>query len=124
MKLSKYYEPEFVDFEDLKDLGEAINAARKALYNITLDLSESERKYRSAEYKYSVAMRRSISSSDLKTATDKKIEAEIENEDLELVMLKSKIMYDQLKRAADLLRSELQTLQTISNNVRQQLKIL
>ena len=124
IELSEYYNPSFVDFEDLKALGDAINKAREGLYKVTQEISVTERKLRTVEYKYSVAIRRAMASSTQKTATDRKIEAEIANEELELNVLKARVTFEQLKRVADLLRSELQTLQTISNNLRQQLKML
>lgn len=123
MALEQEYEPQFVDFETLEDLGRSINNARKAYFNLSKKFDKASRAYLSKEFIYSQAVRRSMVESKAGSVAAKKLEAEIENEHLELDMMKSKIVLDETRRALDLIRLELQTLQTVSNNVRQQLRL-
>lgn len=110
------------DYTSLQELGASIAQARMALFTWTEKINNAERMERDARTQYERAFRRAYLLSTEKTETAKKERAALVCEDLE----NEWIMYDQLKkefeRASAAIRTELQTLQSIGNNLRQQMR--
>jgi len=114
---------QIADYEDLASLGASINAARVGLFMTTQRINEVERKEREAKLKYEREYRRAFIVSMEKTDARKRMRAEIACEEYEndhLVLLQMK---EELTRLSNTLRLELQTLQSIGNNLRQQMKM-
>lgn len=111
------------DYETLQNLGDAINAARLGLFKATDRLSQAEGRARTAKVAYERNWRRFYLGSKEKTEASKRAYADILSEEYE----DNYIVYDQLSkdiyRSVNALRIELQTLQTIGNNIRQQMKM-
>ena len=118
------FKDQIVSFESLEELDTALNAARHALFVVTDKINEYERKERKAKLEYDRACRQEYITSQEKTDAAKRIRAEIKCEDLE----NEWVRYDQLKkelvRTSATLRLELETLQTMGHNLRQQLKMI
>lgn len=117
------YVAQVEDYEDIADLGQAITSARVALFRITEKINQYERAEQEAKVKYDRTFRRRYIASTEKTEAAKKIRAELYCEDLENDYLAAKQLKDELILASNTLRLELQTLQAIGNNIRQQLKM-
>lgn len=127
-RLAEYDESTYIidnhinDQETMTTLMRSVNDARVDLFHITEKINETERKLVQAKVKYERCHRRYMISSRASNATDRKLEADIKSERLE----DDYIMFTQLKKElenkARVMRDELQTLQMISNNLRQQLR--
>lgn len=118
------YESMIVDYADFDQLTEAINAARIALVEITDKLNSVERKEAAAKTKFERVWRRAYLASTKKTDTAKKSEASMMAEDAEDEVLKYSQAKSEYNRLSSTMRMELQTLQVISNNFRQQMKMV
>lgn len=118
------YVEHIVDYEDLEKLGNAINNARLSLFKVTEKINEYDRKALLAKTAYEREYRRRYLTSNAKTDTQRKIRAELMCENLENDVLTYTQTKIELSRQANLLRTELETLQTISNNIRQQIKMI
>lgn len=112
-----------LDYDNLDDLEKAINKARTALFVITDKLNEYERQERQAKTKYDRQYRREYLSSSEKTETAKRARAELKCEELENEWQTFSQLNAELIRLSHAMRLELQTLQAIGNNLRQQLKM-
>lgn len=124
VEIGNFYslEKDATDYEDMVNLNKAIYDARVALIEVTNKINHLEYIESVTKAEYDKKLRNEILKADAKTATERKIKAEIACEDLfdrQFLAGKSKDMY---KRIADTLRIELQALQVLSNNVRQQLR--
>ena len=117
------YSQQISDYGTLADLGAAINAARVALFRITDKINEYERKEKEAKMRYDRAYRRAYLASVEKTESQKRLRAELSCEDLENEYVVAEQLKNELNRTAYTLRLELQTLQAIGNNLRQQMKM-
>ena len=111
------------DYESLSELGAAINAARIALFRITDKINTYERQEREAKIRYDRAYRRAYLGSVEKTEAQKRLRAELACEDLENEYIVAEQLKNELNRTSYTLRLELQTLQAIGNNLRQQMKM-
>lgn len=111
------------DYQDLSALGHSITAARIALFRITEKINEYERKEREAKLYYDRAYRRAYLTSIEKTEAQKRMRAELACEDLENAYIAAEQLKSELIRTSHALRLELQTLQTVGNNLRQQMKM-
>lgn len=118
------YEKELVDYHSLEQLEKSIQAARKAVFLINDKINEYERKEKEAKIAYDRSYRREYLSSVEKTETAKRARAELKCEELENEWLTMEQLKNELVRMSFSMKTELQTLQTISNNLRQQLKML
>lgn len=118
------YVKNIVDYEDLEDLGKAITQASIGLFKINEKINEYERKEIEAKTNYERQLRRSYLESSAKTEAQRKARAELSCELLENDLLEFKQIKTELVRYASLLRLQLETLQTVSNNVRQQMKLV
>lgn len=118
------YNAQLVDYHSLEDLDKSIQAARRALFILTDKINEYERKEKEAKVAYERKYRREYLSSVEKTETAKRARAELKCEELENEWLTMEQLKSELVRMSFSMKSELQTLQTISNNLRQQLKML
>lgn len=117
------YEHEIVDYEDLEKLNQAIRSARLALFQITDKINSCERVERLAKTEYERKHRRAYLQSKQKTETAKKAMADLECEDLEDKAIVYEQLRQELTRMSNSIRLELQTLQTLGNNIRQQMKM-
>lgn len=117
------YEHQIFDYEKLEELSKAITSARIALFEINEKINKCERLAKKTKLNYERTHRRAYLSSNQKTESLRKAYADIQSEDLE----NDKIVYEQLLaefiRASNTVRIELQTLQSIGNNIRQQMKM-
>lgn len=118
------YVENITDYEDLEDLGKAITQARIGLFKINEKINEYEQKETLSKTDYERSFRRHYLSSTAKTETQKKERAALMCENLENELLKNQQVKRELIRYSNLLRLELQTLQTVSNNLRQQIKMI
>ena len=117
------YVQQISDYETLEDLGSTINAARFALFKVNDQINKYERKEKLAKTEYDRAYRRAYITSTEKTDSLKRTKASLQCEELENAWLVASQMKDELIRLSYSLRTELQTLQAIGNNIRQQMKM-
>lgn len=112
------------DYQSLEELAQAINAARLALLGTTDKLNACERRGKKAKIAYERFWRRQYMLSNAKTDGARRIDADILAEEYEDQYLVYEQLSKELSRNANALRIELQTLQAIGNNIRQQLKMV
>lgn len=117
------YTKQITDYEDLQQLSGAINAARVALFRVTEQINKYERKEKEAKLRYERAYRRAYLESVEKTEAQKKMRAELACENLENDYIVAEQLKNELSRMSYSLRLELQTLQAVGNNLRQQMKM-
>lgn len=117
------YNDIIADYESIEELNSAINKARKALFEINDKINGAERQERIAKTKYEREHRRAYLGSNEKTEAARKARADLLCEELE----NDTIIYEQVRgelvRMSNAIRLELQTLQSLGNNIRQQLKM-
>lgn len=117
------YDDNISDYESIEELNSAINSARKALFEINDKINGAERQERMAKTKYEREHRRAYLGSNEKTESARKARADLLCEELE----NNTIVYEQVRgelvRMSNAIRLELQTLQALGNNIRQQLKM-
>lgn len=117
------YENEIEDYEALEDVTRSTNAARLALFRVTEEINQCERK--AAQYKlaYDRAYRRYyLSATDVKPDSVRKMRSEMKCERFEDKLIVQEQLKSELSRMANSLRLELQSLQGIGNNIRQQMR--
>jgi hypothetical protein len=117
------YRSQIIDHESLEKLNASINAARLALFRVADELNKAERAERKAKVEYDREWRRAYLRTVGKTETIKKANADLQCEELENRYIEHEQMKNELSRLSFTLRTELQTLQTVGNNVRQQMKM-
>lgn len=117
------YETQIFDYEHLEDLNKAIKNARLALFEITDKINDAERKEKTCKVEYERAHRRAYLKATQKTEKDRRSYADLQCEHLE----DNAIVYEQVRldlvRISNSIRLELQTLQALGNNIRQQIKM-
>lgn len=125
-RASKFYDydNEIIDFENLEELNRTTNQARKALFKVTEAINKYEREEREHTTLYKRTWRREFLKSIAKTESERKARADLACEDLENSMIAAQQVKDELVRLSHALRIELQTLQAIGNNLRQQYKVV
>ena len=122
--VTNYYDFElFSDFEDLVQVNKAILYAKQALFRVNSKLSIYEGKVSAAKAAFNRKWRREYLKSKVKTDTGRKINADLECEDLEDEVIINEQIRDDFKKLSYILKTELQTLQTVSSNIRQQMSI-
>lgn len=117
------YENEIVDYENLEALNRAIRQARLGLFKVTEHINQYERLETDSKTKYERALRRETLKSTAKTENERKARASLKCEDLENDWLVHHQTREELVRFSHALRLELQSLQGLGNNLRQQMKI-
>src|SRR5699024_3640322 len=117
------YEDNIDDYENMESLAEATNNARLALFKVTEAINEAERKSSQAKVKYERAYRRFYLSSNEKPDSARRLRAELKCEQYEDEMIAQEQLKNELSRVSNALRLELQTLQGIGNNLRQQMRM-
>lgn len=117
------FEEEIVDYESIEALNRTINQARLALFKTNDSISRYERAEKKAKVEYERAHRRALLQSTAKTADERRARADLLCEDLENEWLLQSQIKDELIRFSHSLRLELQTLQTLGNNIRQQMRV-
>lgn len=112
-----------IDYEDLEELSNGITKARRSLFDLTEKIILCERKEKAAKTMYEREYRRSFLDAKGKTEHEKKERASLVCELLENDWLKYNELKNELVRASNTMRIELQTLQAIGNNIRQQMRV-
>lgn len=118
------FENEIVDYESLEKLNRTINQARLALFKTTESINRYDRAEAAAKLNYERAHRREFLRSTAKTESEKRQRASLMCEDLENEWLMQQQIKEELIRLSHTLRLELQTLQALGNNIRQQMKVI
>lgn len=118
------YEEEIVDYESLEKLNRTINQARLALFKTTESINKYDRLEKNAKLYYERARTRELLKSTAKTAEERRARADLMCEDLENDWLMQQQIREELVRLSHTLRLELQTLQGLGNNIRQQMKVI
>lgn len=116
------YSDNIIDYSDLEELNKAINQARVALLRLTEKINKYQIYENKAKKKYERAYNRAYIQSLEKTDSMKRMHASISCEDLENEHFKWEQYRYSLQRSAQAVRSEMEMLNTLSNNLRQQLK--
>lgn len=116
------YTENIVDFNDLNELDRVFNKARKAMFKLTDKINEYERLEILAKTDYDRNHRRQYLLSNEKTEAGKRARADLACEELENIWMKYAQLKSELIRTSHTMRLELQALQTLGNNLRQQLK--
>ena len=119
------YDPDemIVDHETLESHNLSAMAARKALFKLNEEINRVERKEALAKLKMDREFKRHFVQSTQKTATEKKIRAELASEKWENKYLYYRQYREELQRHANTVREELRALQSEANNLRQQLRL-
>lgn len=118
------YESAIVDYEDLDKLNSAINQALVALFKASESINYYSRLEIESKTKYDRAWRREYLKSTAKTDSEKKHRANLMCEDLENEWLVHHQTKEELTRFSHALRIELDTLQSLGNNMRQQMRVV
>lgn len=117
------YENEIEDYEALEDVTRSTNAARLALFRVTEEINEAERKAAKYKLAYDRAYRRYyLSAGDVKPDSVRRMRSEMKCERFEDKLIIQEQLKSELSRMANSLRLELQSLQGIGNNIRQQMR--
>lgn len=117
------YEGEIEDYESLENLTTTVNAARLALFKVTDEINEVERKAARFKLRYDRAYKRYyLSLHNVKPDSVRKMKAELKCEAFEDDLIVQEQLKSELSRLANSLRLELQALQGIGNNIRQQMR--
>lgn len=117
------YSEQIADYHSLQELGAAISQARRSLFLLTDKINEYERKARLSKMEYDRTFRKEYLGSTEKTESAKRARAELRCEELENEWVKNDQLKNELIRMSYTMKTELQALQTIANNLRQQLKM-
>lgn len=118
------FETEIVDYESLEDLNRTINQARLALFKTTDSINEYDRAEKTAKLQYDRARTRELLKSTAKTEGERRARADLMCEDLENEWIMQQQIKEELIRLSHTIRLELQTLQGLGNNLRQQMKVM
>lgn len=117
------YENEIEDYEALEDVTHSTNAARLALFRVTEEINTAERHVAQYKLAYDRAYRRYyLASGDVKPDSVRRMRAEMKCERFEDKLIVQEQLKSELSRMANSLRLELQALQGIGNNIRQQMR--
>lgn len=120
----KFYDYElFADFDDMISVNKAIFHAKKGLFQVNAYLAHYEAKVNKAKTIYNRQWRREYLKSNQKTDTARKVNADMQCEELEDDVIVFEQLREDFKKLSYNLKIELQTLQTISSNIRQQINI-
>lgn len=117
------YEDSIADYETFDQLGQAITQARLSLFVVTEKLNKAEVAHRIAKTEYDRTRARMYLQCNERTERAKEAYCDIMCEELEDKVIASESVIKQLNRLSFTLREELQALQMLSNNFRQQLKM-
>lgn len=117
------YDAEVVDYEHLRDVNRTINRARHALFKVVQQINEYERLEAEKKDLYDKKHRRAYLTSTERTDAARRARADLYTEDLENDWIACKQAKNELSRIANTLREDLRSLQGLSHNIRQQLKM-
>lgn len=117
------YESEIFDYEKLEELNKSTNSARLGLFQITDKINTIERHEKAARLAYERSHRRAYMRSSQKTEAARKAHADLQCEQLEDKYVVLEQVKQELLRNSHAIRKELEVLQAIGNNLRQQLKV-
>lgn len=116
------YEALISDYADFEALDNTTIKARKALFILTDRLNQAERRAVQARKAYERQYRREYLASTEKTQEARNMRAALKCEELENECLKYEQVKKELERLSFVLKSEVQTLNTVAHNLRAQLK--
>lgn len=123
--ISSFYDyvNKIVDYESLESLNTNIKAARMALFQTTDAINKYERLETESKTQYNREWRRAYIQSAERTDTAKKTRADLVCETYEDDVIVNGQVKSELLRVSAALRIELNTLEALGNNLRQQLKM-
>ena len=111
------------DYSSFEKLDVAMSAARRGLFKLTDQINKYEREALAAKKLYDRTVRREYLASVGKTDSERKTRAELKCEALENEWLVKDQLKEELVRASYTLKKEIDTLQVIAHNLRQQMKM-
>lgn len=122
---NRYYDyvGQVVDYESLEELNTSIREARFALFRVMEDINLFERQEKTAKAHYERQHRRAYMSASGRTEAIRRAAADLQCENLENDAMVFEQARLELTRLSNTLRLELQTLQALGNNLRQQMKM-
>lgn len=112
------------DFTDLSDLNRAINRARKGSFQVKNELARARRNETIREEEYRRAYNRALIGTSGGSADMRKAVSEIATEDKYSDLLVARHVVKELTSLSYALSNDLQTLKTLSDNLRKQMSIL
>lgn len=112
-----------VDFTTFEEFDAAFQNSRRALFAVTDKINKAEREAKKAKVAYDRAWKRTFLESTEKTDAMKRARADIKCEELENEWLKWSQVAEELNRMAFALRTEINSMNTVANNLRAQLKL-
>lgn len=117
------YENTIHDYTDLDEVNKSIKEARLALFRVTDEINKEERKALEAKDAYDKAYRRYyLKHSEIKPEAARRFMAECAIEEIYDIYQIHSHVAKELDRMAFAIRTELQALQSLSNNIRLQVK--
>lgn len=120
----KVYNAEnLIDYEELHHISKAIAEARVSIFTLTTLGNKYDAKLAKAQATYERAWRREYVKSTAKTDTARKTEADIACEELEDEVIALKQAKNSIKSIMYALKMEMNSLQTLSSNARQQMNL-
>lgn len=119
----EFHPDEELDFSDLSDLNREINRARARSYRVKDGLADARREETEAQEEYRKAYNRALVGISGGSAETRKAMAEIATEDLYSNMLIKQTIAKELTNLSYTVSRDLDTLKTISDNLRKQLSI-
>ena len=117
------YHSQVIDYEDLYRLNAAINEARMGLFRVTDTINYYDREERKLKTVYDREWRRAYITSHGRTDAERRLRADLACEALEDDMIVAQQLKAELIRVSSTIRMELETLQSVGNNLRQQMKM-
>lgn len=108
------------DHEDFSRLNSQIDTLRVGLYDISVNIKSAELKLRKAQVEYKRRLDRAYLSVDAKTEQMRKTIASVQCEAYENVVITREFIYNDLKRRASQMVSELDALKTLAYNLRKE----
>lgn len=117
------YHEQVIDYEDLKRLNESINEARMGLFRVTDTINYYDREERRLKVIYDRAWRRAYIESNGRTDKERQYRADMVCESMEDDWIVASQLKAELIKVSQTIRMELETLQSIGNNLRQQMKM-
>lgn len=107
-----------VNYEDLDSLNRSLIKIASTLNQLDNKLDKWERAKAKYDVEYKRSYRYQVLHSEMSTESLKKLYAQSECEDLEMKIVYATQIINDLKRRTNTLRSQLEIIQTIGNNIR------
>ena len=113
-----------ISYNDLSELNNTLVKITQAMVGVNKKLSTYERIQAKTEVQYKRKYRYLLLNSKMSTDSQKKLYAETQCEDLEMKIIYSKEIINELKRTSNTLRNILEIIQTLGNNVRKEMGLI